>query len=378
MATCDARQDTDVVLRPVYHSRIGSSHANSNNHYAWAPFLVHRCSDTGDHVVAVDPEWHASLIPATKAALAEGAAARKAVVRLEPVAVPHAVQFGGDAEVGCGEDEAAVEVERLCWFVYAVFVHQYDQHVWSDGCYRLSHEELQLLAAAATRKLVTDTERTEEEEQRLACLTEALGDAAGRVSASGKLFVKLSCTSGKNDAGYENEPFVAARPRQVAVHLITNREFLKAYEKCLGYQRAWDVAVCFQPWAAGLQSHNEFRVFVYHNRVTGVAQQKWYELLRFDHDLRSIAQAIDAAYNGTLGDAVRVYRDVVLDVWVDGDLRVHLIECNSWGPAFASGSSLFHWLDDYDKLHNTDGKLHVKYLSCCINTDAPSLFGQTG
>lgn len=32
----------------------------------------------------------------------------------------------------------------------------------------------------------------------------------------------------------------------------------------------------------------------------------------------------------------------------------YFIEPNSFGKDYAAGSALFHWIDDYDALHNSD------------------------
>lgn len=51
-----------------------------------------------------------------------------------------------------------------------------------------------------------------------------------------------------------------------------------------------------------------------------------------------------------------------IDEELDGKMYVKLIECNCFGSCNGARSSLFHWIDDHDKLFNTDYKTYFRYM----------------
>lgn len=52
----------------------------------------------------------------------------------------------------------------------------------------------------------------------------------------------------------------------------------------------------------------------------------------------------------------KIYRDVVLDVWIDFECQIcRLIECSVFGIFSAAGASLCNWVTDYDSIYQDDG-----------------------
>jgi hypothetical protein len=117
-------------------------------------------------------------------------------------------------------------------------------------------------------------------------------------------------------------------------------------------------------WNNNLNPMREFRVFVHNKKVTAISPQKWYMKLPYTpEEFKLMSQSIVYHYNSYLSDQLP-YNSVILDVWVDENNKTHLIECNPWGKYASSGSGLFHWIHDDEKLvQNSEcNSVYVKYV----------------
>eukprot|EP00727_Mastigamoeba_balamuthi_P013065 m51a1_g8381 hypothetical protein (389) ;mRNA; r:181213-182455 len=187
------------------------------------------------------------------------------------------------------------------------------------------------------------------------------------------VFPKTSFKSSKNDA----RPAPARSAREVLADLTSSRDVLNFLEWALGEGRdrgaavARDLSVVLSPWEPRIRPDNEWRAFVHGRQLTAVSQQHWSRDVGVSEAqaVRS-AEAVARLYDGALRDALP-WSDVVLDVWVDdggagdrtGVPRAHLIECNPGNAWASSGSSLFGWVDDMDRLCNADRTVYVRWVA---------------
>ena len=111
------------------------------------------------------------------------------------------------------------------------------------------------------------------------------------------------------------------------------------------------------PWKEDIK--DEFRIFVYKNRITAISQQQLYKQIYTDADeerLKNMCNIIiEAFYNETQGK-LSYMESYVYDVAViDGN--AYFIEPNPFGEQYSSGSALFHWILDSDKLYNDENNI---------------------
>ena len=115
---------------------------------------------------------------------------------------------------------------------------------------------------------------------------------------------------------------------------------------------------------------NEYRVFVYRNKITAISQQHLYEK-------NSIFNGLDKdELNKKINDYVRIittyfeekikknitYMDsYTYDFAILPGNNPYLIEINCFGKEYAAGSALFHWIIDEDKLYNQEDKIYFRY-----------------
>jgi hypothetical protein len=161
------------------------------------------------------------------------------------------------------------------------------------------------------------------------------------------LFIRLGTTSGKNF----KRPLATHSTFEVFCELCSNRQLLKEYDDKLSGRIYTPLALVLMPWNSRINSKREWRVYLKKGKITGVSQQNWFETV--GHTIESVTLASKAIEKLVLEEVVPIspFKSMVLDVWFDEEQdRAFLIECNPWGAWGASGSSLFHWLEDRDKL----------------------------
>lgn len=123
------------------------------------------------------------------------------------------------------------------------------------------------------------------------------------------------------------------------------------------------------PWL-DFEYMNEYRVFVYRNKITAISQQHLYEK-------NSIFNGLDKdELNKKINDYVKIittyfeekikknitYMDsYTYDFAILPGNNPYLIEINCFGKEYAAGSALFHWIIDEDKLYNQEDKIYFRY-----------------
>jgi hypothetical protein len=112
-----------------------------------------------------------------------------------------------------------------------------------------------------------------------------------------------------------------------------------------------------------MEPHNEYRVFVYKNNITAISQQDVYSV--FD---ALTSKVVEKHYNLISTYFFKHIRKLIINrqnytydfVILPGGVP-YFIEMNSFGPEYAAGSALYHWLLDYDILHSDSSALQVYF-----------------
>lgn len=105
------------------------------------------------------------------------------------------------------------------------------------------------------------------------------------------------------------------------------------------------------PWLE-MDYDKEFRVFVYNNEITALSAQHLYSVNEWltkmtKKEQEQLVNKIIKYHREHIKDNMIYMKDYVMDL-------AYFIEANSFGSNYASGSALFHWLDDHDMLHSTN------------------------
>jgi hypothetical protein len=123
------------------------------------------------------------------------------------------------------------------------------------------------------------------------------------------------------------------------------------------------------PWIK-FEYMNEFRVFVFQNRITGISQQNLYEsnyiLNKLTENDRKIQinkyiDIITKYFEEKIKKSIIHMESYTFDFIIKDDLSPYLVEFNPFGKDQASGSSLFHWIIDEDKLYNRENVIYFRY-----------------
>lgn len=102
------------------------------------------------------------------------------------------------------------------------------------------------------------------------------------------------------------------------------------------------------PFDYQCKGSREFRMIILNRKVAAITQQQWWRKLEWVPDDECIENLIKLWEEDLVTKII--YNDVVLDVFLDEKKKAHLIECNTGGIWGASGSGLFHWIHDLDKI----------------------------
>ena len=130
-----------------------------------------------------------------------------------------------------------------------------------------------------------------------------------------------------------------------------------------------------------MRTSRELRVFVFNWEVTAISQYAWTDpFSNFSHmtdsKLVKVGLLVDQFNQGKVSPAWRRVGGIdcyVMDVEVDfeetGHSVVRLIELNTFGAEFSSGSALYHWLRDN---HILQGRTRREDLRAKDQEDATS------
>lgn len=315
---------------------------NSNNLHEYDPYDY--CVGKEKKTLFIDCDWWRALTPFAHSLITQRIASLNdgtALVVDQTVPVPH--EHHKHAAELCVYRSYLDAHDFQCWYERLV-ANGNKEEVKDVQLWRLSAEQKQALALL-TRKRLKEAQSFGEEKERevltplLSQLTLVLGDCQQ------PWFMRLSGTSGKNEIPLEPVFTVDDILRRLTCNILFLHQEYEREDK--------ETYIVLRPWNDSITKKNEFRVFVYNGKITGVSQQHWYKLFCFsDEELDAVETAILKA--PFLTPSVAPYQHYVADVWVSlgADEQVcHLIEYNPFGVHCGAGSSLFDWRRDYNALY---------------------------
>lgn len=120
------------------------------------------------------------------------------------------------------------------------------------------------------------------------------------------------------------------------------------------------------PWIE-IDRNKEFRIFVYNSHITAISQQNIYNSNNWLYDknknyiiniIKKILGFFDTRIKPIYNNS-----NYVLDLALVGeDNTPYFIEPNCFGKEYASGSALFHWINDSSILYNKiPNNIHFRY-----------------
>lgn len=145
--------------------------------------------------------------------------------------------------------------------------------------------------------------------------------------------------------------------------------------KIVTSKRAWNCmmeeekAIHFAEYDNKWDPRREFRVFIYKRKITAISQ---YNIsiknmlsgksnIEAKQLVHNIQQYLENDILPKICDIIKT-DNLVCDIYVNSDSTLRIVEFNSFGYWLAAGSALFEWLDDKNKLYNTDGKIFLKII----------------
>ena len=132
-----------------------------------------------------------------------------------------------------------------------------------------------------------------------------------------------------------------------------------------------DLTLYLFPFDPEVRTSRELRVFVCNRRVTAISQYAWTNpssdfSCMTDEDLEEVALLVNQFNRDQVSPAWKRVGGIdcyVMDVEVvkeETGFSVRLIELNSFGAEFSSGSALYHWLRDGHILHGRSLDLEIE------------------
>jgi hypothetical protein len=116
-------------------------------------------------------------------------------------------------------------------------------------------------------------------------------------------------------------------------------------------------------WIPDMSLDKEFRIFVFNNNITAISQQHLYQVNTWLSDesdayIKQVIKKIVDYFRDHIRSKMLFMSSYVMDLALIGDNDApYFIEPNSFGKEYASGSALFHWVDDEDLIYNKNGDL---------------------
>lgn len=305
-----------MVKKQRVFKMIDTKECNSNNHFELAPF-----KDTV-HGLIVDSRWWSSIDSAQQKIISEQ----------------------NEFKFGYIDGEQKI-TDRFMKF-YKSFMYTYNYDVWFPALkdylpkntfiYNLSLKDRKILAELSKIRILT--EKSTSLLPGIRSLSDDFYNNAKNQLSLGPMFIKLSTE--KNDR--------KLKPIKYFPQLINYICDIKQASFDFSQDGPQNLSIVFIPWNKNLNPSREFRVFVYNGKITAISQQLWFKKVGLTEEkYKPIVDSIIDWFNKTL----LPYKNAVLDVWCD-EITTHLIELNPFFAWSSSGSSLFHWINDYKLLHD--------------------------
>lgn len=127
------------------------------------------------------------------------------------------------------------------------------------------------------------------------------------------------------------------------------------------------------PFNYKINNSNEWRVFVNNNRITAISQQALYNTfvpeingIEIKNLLEEYANIIINNFEKDIKKKITWSSSYSYDIAIikseDESLKPYFIEPNGFGKEYSAGSSLFHWINDEEKIYGEEDKnIYLRY-----------------
>lgn len=134
-------------------------------------------------------------------------------------------------------------------------------------------------------------------------------------------------------------------------------------------------------WIPDFPKQREFRVFICNNKITAVSDQNiycvndWLNSLS-KHQINSLVNNLIVFFNSNIKDKLKYINTYTIDIYFKFDKieeglesadAWYFIEPNGFGAEYSAGSSLYHWIDDYDLLNGNKNYIEFRYTATIEN-----------
>jgi hypothetical protein len=317
------------------------TNCNNSNIKNYNPYYIE------DDILYVDKEWYFPLLDLTKERLQKIIDNYKLKLEFINVDVPH--------------NKIQIKYESIYTDLYKIYLWQYDYENWyNDEINDDSKVKIIKIPRCDantldewTDKYFTSLSKNDLDDLSYVFKNEIISVIEYfRKNGIIKFFVKLSGTSGKND-----HDLIPLFDIFDIIKFISQVSFKKEYKKMR--DKFYDTNLCLiiMPWNDMFDNKRyEFRAFMYNNKITCISQQVWYDIMNYsEEELKIFKDAVLSFENKTN------LKNATIDMYIK-DGKIHVIEYNPFGPYSAAGSSLFNWINDFDKMHNKDNNIYFRLL----------------
>ena len=137
-----------------------------------------------------------------------------------------------------------------------------------------------------------------------------------------------------------------------------------------------ELNIYLMPWL-NLDTDKEFRIFVHNNKITGISIQKIYKQNKWlssftENDLKLLTIEIKNYFTNEFIEkwkktqTSKYTKNFTMDLIItdliteEKKYKFYFIEPNPFGPEYAAGSALFHWVDS-KILYNEEDAIEFRY-----------------
>jgi hypothetical protein len=173
----------------------------------------------------------------------------------------------------------------------------------------------------------------------------------------GSWFVRFNSCSPKDGKG--------KYPIQKARAMI---EMIISSTRARGAFQSGEDTLYFVKYDYDWDASRELRVFIYNQHITAISQYNPYDTSFYsdkdDRYLYDLAIRIKEYLKNIIPVICsRVHtNDIICDIYLDTDVKLHIIEFNSFGYWLPGSSVLFEWLRDKDLLYNQSDSIYFRLL----------------
>ncbi len=286
---------------------------NTNNHYEYTPYII-----DDDKKIIIDDTWFDSLTTFIQILICKSV---KNFV-LAKVIIPHIPQY-----------------DKELLNVYQSYLDGFDYHIWYSPIICTPNVKFIDINDYCKQLLI----------DKMPLPSSFISKIANAMEPEQKYFVRLSSTSGKNE--------IPVKPYSNVIDVLN---FLNKCNIFIGreYKRKKTTKLILIPWNSTINARNEFRIFVCNGKLTAASPQYYWQIQNYtEEELDEFQKILNSKIS-----FISIYHSFIADVYLENG-HCHLIELNPFGAHSGAGSSLFHWIDDYDLLHGNLEHAEMRYLS---------------